>query len=146
VFERMTDDTRSRRSVLAAGGAVAGVAALSACGAEPAPQQPAPNQPPAPPGRPLTPLAAVPVGGAVPVQAPDGRQAIVARPDDSAVVAFDAACTHKGCPVKPEGAELKCPCHGSVFDALSGSVKKGPADRPLAPIPVRVEGDQIVTA
>jgi Rieske Fe-S protein len=96
--------------------------------------------------RPLTPLAAVPVGGAVPVQAPDGRQAIVARPDDSAVVAFDAACTNKGCPVKPEGAELKCPCHGSVFDALSGSVKKGPADRPLAPIPVRVEGDQIVTA
>ena len=80
------------------------------------------------------------------MQAPDGRQAIVARPDDSAVVAFDAACTHKGCPVKPEGAELTCPCHGSVFDALSGSVKKGPADRPLASIPVRVEGDQIVTA
>lgn len=142
----MTVDKRSRRSVLAAGGAVAGVAALSACGAEPAPQQPAPNQPPAPSGQSLTTLAAVPVGGAVPVQAPDGRQAIVARPDDTAVVAFDAACTHKGCPVKPEGAELKCPCHGSVFDALSGSVKKGPADRPLASIPVRVEGDQIVTA
>ncbi|MEB3372066.1 Rieske (2Fe-2S) protein [Saccharopolyspora mangrovi] len=142
----MTDDIRSRRSVLAAGGAVAGAAALSACGAE-APQQPAPPQsPPAAPGRSLTPLASVPVGGAIPVQTPDGRQAIVARPDQSTAAAFEAACTHKGCPVKPEGAELKCPCHGSVFDALSGSVRKGPADRPLTPIPVRVEGDQVVTA
>ncbi|MEV4645858.1 Rieske (2Fe-2S) protein [Saccharopolyspora sp. NPDC049357] len=80
------------------------------------------------------------------MQVPDGRQAIVARPDDSAVVAFDAARTHQGCPVKPEVAELTCPCRGSVFDALSGSGNKGPADRPLASIPVRVEGDQIVTA
>lgn len=142
----MTDDTRSRRSVLAVGGAVAGAAALSACGGGDAPQQPAQNPPPAPSGQSLTPLASIPVGGAIPVQFADGRQAIVARPEDSAVAAFDAACTHKGCPVKPEGAELTCPCHGSVFDAASGAVKKGPADRPLAAIPVRIEGDQVVTA
>ncbi|SFS77746.1 Rieske (2Fe-2S) protein [Saccharopolyspora flava] len=145
----MTDDIRSRRSVLAAGGAAAGVAALSACGAQ-APQQ-SDSQPPAPPqpapsGQVLTPLAAVPVGGAIPVQTPDGRQAIVARPDESTAAAFDAACTHKGCPVKPAGAELTCPCHGSVFDAATGAVRKGPADRPLASIPVRVQGDQVVTA
>ncbi|WP_461157005.1 Rieske (2Fe-2S) protein [Saccharopolyspora tripterygii] len=142
----MTDETRSRRSVLAAGGAVAGAAALSACGGGDAPQPPANNPPPAPAGQSLTPLASIPVGGAIPVRTADGRQAIVARPDQSAVAAFDAACTHKGCPVKPAGAELTCPCHGSVFDAASGAVRKGPADRPLAAIPVRIEGDQVVTA
>ncbi|RRO20361.1 Rieske (2Fe-2S) protein [Saccharopolyspora rhizosphaerae] len=140
----MTDEMRSRRSVLAAGGAVAGAAALSACGAE-APEPPVQQPTPPSPGQPMTSLAAVPVGGAIPVRTPDGRQAIVARPAESTAVAFDGACTHQGCPVKPEGAELKCPCHGSVFDALSGSVKKGPADRPLTPIPVRVEGGEVVT-
>ncbi len=45
----------------------------------------------------------------------------------------------------PAGAELRCPCHGSLFDAFTGAVKRGPAETSLAAIPVKVENDQIVS-
>ncbi|MGP3966416.1 Rieske (2Fe-2S) protein [Streptomyces sp. 6N223] len=97
-------------------------------------------------GEPLASVDEVPVGEAAgPFATPDG-EAMLFRPDESSVVCFSAACTHKGCTVEADGTELSCPCHGSVFDAATGEVLNGPADEPLPAVTVRIEGDQIVTA
>ena len=90
-------------------------------------------------------LAKVPVGGAVVVQF-QGKTVIVSQPQSGTVHAFDAACTHQGCPVAPEGGRLVCPCHGSVFTQDSGAVVQGPAQSPLTRIPVSISGDKVVTA
>lgn len=56
--------------------------------------------------------------------------------------AFLMLCTHKGCTVKPAGAILICPCHGSEFSG-EGVVLKGPATETLAEYPVTVDSDNI---
>jgi Rieske Fe-S protein len=61
-------------------------------------------------------------------------------------VCFSAICTHEGCTVLRSGNRLDCPCHGSVFDALTGAVLNGPAAEPLPRIPVRVTGGKVVLA
>jgi Rieske Fe-S protein len=103
-------------------------------------------------GNALTTLDAVPVGGAVAVQLPGGRPGIVARPTATTAVAFSAICTHQGCTVAPAGAKLNCPCHGSVYNALTGAVEVGafgaPADgqAPLPKVGVKVVGGKVVPA
>jgi Rieske Fe-S protein len=49
-----------------------------------------------------------------------------------------------GCTVKPAGKELDCPCHGSVYNALTGAVIHGPAPKPLPSIPVHVTGNNVL--
>ena len=49
-------------------------------------------------------------------------------------------CTHLQCTVSIEGAELRCPCHGSTFDR-EGRVLRGPAARPLRRFPATVTAD-----
>lgn len=88
-------------------------------------------------------LDQVPVGGAVAVTI-DGAPAVVARPTDSAVAAFSARCTHMGCTVAVAGAKLRCPCHGSQFDALTGAVLNGPATQNLPAITVHLDGEEVV--
>jgi Rieske Fe-S protein len=90
-------------------------------------------------------LSAVPVGGAVSATLKDGTPVAVARPTQGTVVCFSAVCTHEGCTVEPSGAMLECPCHGSVFDALTGKVLQGPAALPLPPVAVHVAGGEVVT-
>lgn len=85
----------------------------------------------------------VPVGGAVAAGSED-EPVIVAQPTEGEFVAFTAVCTHKGCTVAPEGAQLKCPCHGSVFDAFTGENLEGPAPSPLDSVSVTVEDGQVM--
>jgi len=145
----MTAELHSRRTVLGTGAAVAGAAvgavALSACGSESS--STGTNQPVQAPaaGTPLVALADIPVGQAKATKAPDGTDVIVSRTADATAVCFSAVCTHQGCAVAPKGADLVCPCHGSVFDALTGAVKTGPAKKPLPSVAVKVQNGQVVT-
>ncbi|MGZ4650219.1 MAG: Rieske (2Fe-2S) protein [Kineosporiaceae bacterium] len=91
----------------------------------------------------LVKLSDVPVGGSVAAQAPSGV-VVVAQPTAGRVVAFSAVCTHQGCRVNPAGPQLDCPCHGSVFDAFTGQVLRGPAQAPLESVPVKVSGQEVV--
>ncbi|WP_410640050.1 ubiquinol-cytochrome c reductase iron-sulfur subunit [Amycolatopsis sp. lyj-346] len=144
----MTAELHSRRTVLSTGAAVAGAAvgavALTACSSEPNGKS-GTAQAPIAAGTPLVALAEVPVGEAKAAKAPDGSDVIVVRTSDSAAAAFSAVCTHQGCTVTPKGADLVCPCHNSVFNALTGEVKQGPANKPLPSVPVKVENGQVVT-
>ncbi len=93
----------------------------------------------------LVAVADVPVGGAVGAKDAAGKPIIVAQPTAGTFVAFTATCTHKGCTVAPAGKELKCPCHGSVYDAFTGKNLSGPAPSPLAAVPVKVSGTEVVS-
>ncbi len=46
--------------------------------------------------------------------------------------AYNRVCTHLQCLLNynPKSGNLECPCHGSIYDATTGSVIAGPA---LAP-------------
>ncbi len=78
----------------------------------------------------------------------DGLDVETRQRSAEGVVAYSAVCTHQQCPVSewmPERHALHCPCHGSEFDpGRSGRVVGGPALRPLAALPVRLEGDLVV--
>jgi Rieske Fe-S protein len=85
------------------------------------------------------------VGSAVAAKDGAGRPVLVAQPSQGKVVAFTAICTHQGCTVAPAGTKFQCPCHGSMYEAATGAVLKGPAARPLTPVPVHVAGGNVVT-
>lgn len=142
----------TRRHVLAsAAGAAAGACLLAACGTA---DSPAPTDgadageggAPEGEGGALTTVADVPVGGAVLVTSASGVRVLVAQPTEGELVGYSAICTHQGCTVAPDGAELACPCHGSVFDLATGEALQGPATEPLAPFAVRVEGGDVLEA
>ena len=61
------------------------------------------------------------------------------------VLAYSGICTHQGCEVKTWMAKenvLACYCHSSKFALLDGAkVVSGPAPRPLAAIPLSMDGE-----
>lgn len=73
------------------------------------------------------------------------------------IVAYSKSCTHAACavslfrhprfdPTSPE-PRLVCPCHYSVFDpGRGGSVRGGPAGRPLPQLPLRLMDDRTLAA
>lgn len=69
---------------------------------------------------------------------------IVIRSGEQKFAAFSARCTHKGTLLNYDGKQLKCPNHGSKFNAEDGSVIGGPADSPVNSYPVK-PGDGSVT-
>ena len=60
--------------------------------------------------------------------------------------AVETWCTHAECPLSDgwiEGAAIRCPCHGSLFDLATGDVLEGPADEPVRVFPTRVAGVRV---
>lgn len=154
-------EARSRRSVLTGVGAAGMTALLAGCQTygESAPSDPpvAKATPPDPAGasllasappdgtvggtKALASVADIPVGGGKIFTA---EQVVVTQPTAGTIRAFSAKCTHQGCTVTSvENARIVCGCHNSSFDIADGSVKAGPADRPLPTAAVTVDGESI---
>jgi Rieske Fe-S protein len=86
----------------------------------------------------------IPVGGG---KIFDTQNIVVTQPSAGQFKAFSATCTHQGCQVgSVQGGVIKCPCHGSTYSIVDGSVKAGPAPRPLPAKTATVQGDTIVVS
>jgi Rieske Fe-S protein len=57
---------------------------------------------------------------------------IIKKDSQDNITAFDASCTHAGCPVQWTELEQKflCKCHGGIFDS-NGNPIAGPPTKPL---------------
>lgn len=72
---------------------------------------------------------------------------VITQPEAGQYKAFSATCTHRGCAVKSVAdGVINCPCHNSNFSIADGSVKSGPATKPLPAKKVSVAGDSITLA
>jgi Rieske Fe-S protein len=86
--------------------------------------------------------SAIPVGGGVVYPS---RGVVVTQPTSGDFKCFNATCTHLGCTVTKVSAGLiRCPCHGAKFSIVDGSVKAGPAPRPLVSEDFSIKGGEIV--
>lgn len=138
----------NRRKVLATGATGAGALALAGCGlggktcAIPA----AGTAPSRSSGQQLSLLADIDVGGSVTVGAEGCGAIVVARPTSASAVAFSAICPHKGVIVQPAGRQLHCPAHDALFNAATGEVEQGPADRALTKVAVSVVDGRVFYA
>jgi Rieske Fe-S protein len=151
-----TQDLPVRRSVLAGIGAVGAAAVLAGCGGSGGSGSGTGAQPPAG-GASTSPGDSGPTGGAdsgdtiktsdIPVGGGkifDTANIVVTQPSAGDFKAFSATCTHAGCQVAAvQGGTIHCPCHGSQYSIVDGSVKVGPAPRPLPAKNVSVTGDAI---
>lgn len=135
--------TRRAALVVPAGG----VLALSACGGDAggsgeSTSSSAGSGDAAAAGGVSVPTADVPVGGGV-VQ----DRVVVTQPTEGEFKAFDATCPHQGCAVaKVESGTITCPCHGSTFDASTGDVTGGPAQKGLTAKEATLDGDTVTVA
>ncbi|KKJ99413.1 Rieske (2Fe-2S) protein [Micromonospora sp. HK10] len=151
---------QTRRTLLAGAGAVGAAVVLAGCGDD-AGDTAGGSAPTSagPPGAtnagdpeggqrdssgPLARTTDIPVGGGA-VFATKG--VVITQPVAGEFKAFDPICTHQGCPVSNvDGGTINCTCHNSRFSITDGSVKQGPATRPLAPKNIKVTGEQITLA
>ena len=91
----------------------------------------------------LAQVSDIPEGGAISAEDADGNPILLTQPTAGTIVALSAICTHQGCTVAPDGDQLICPCHGSVYD-LSGANVSGPAPEPLPQVDVHVTNGAVL--
>jgi Rieske Fe-S protein len=144
-------DAPSRRTVLrgvAAAGAL-GVATplLSGCGggggnSSSGGGSTSGNDPSPAAGSELVAISDVPVGGGTILTGP---KIVVTQPDKGDFKAFTAICTHQGCTVgSVSDGFIVCPCHGSQYAIATGKpTSDSPAKAPLAPVDIKVKGNEI---
>lgn len=74
------------------------------------------------------------------------RPAVLIHHADGTMVCFDAVCTHLGCTVQFQPAEhrIHCPCHGGVYDMVTGKNVAGPPPKPLRQHNVELRDGQII--
>lgn len=133
--QRMPDCRLSRRSLMRnaaiAGGVVAAGVGLAACGSD---------QPSGPVT--IAKTADIPVGGGV-VYADKG--VVITQPTSGTFKGFSSTCTHLGCTVdRVVNRLIECPCHGSMYSIVDGSVKAGPAPKPLPPEKITIRDKQVI--
>lgn len=88
------------------------------------------------------PTADIPVGGG---KVLTDQHVVVVQPEAGSYKAYTSICPHQGCDVaRVENNFIVCDCHGSKFSAASGAVETGPAESPLQPRTITVEGDQVI--
>ncbi|MGH3189811.1 MAG: ubiquinol-cytochrome c reductase iron-sulfur subunit [Streptosporangiaceae bacterium] len=86
----------------------------------------------------------VPVGGGKILTV---QKIVITQPTAGAFHAFTAICTHQGCIVdQVASGTIDCPCHGSKYRDVNGSVVNGPATLPLAAVQITVQGTSIIQA
>jgi Rieske Fe-S protein len=72
------------------------------------------------------------------------KKVVVTQPVAGTFKGFSTTCTHLGCQVnKVADGLIQCPCHGSRYSVTDGSVKAGPAPKPLPAQNITVSGTQI---
>ena len=78
---------------------------------------------------------------------PVGGSEIAVSRVSGTLYAFSDICTHRSCNLSMggeiDGTEITCECHGSTFDMATGEVVEGPAEEPIATLPVRDEGGDL---
>lgn len=90
------------------------------------------------------PLTDIPVGGGV---IRDAEKIVATQATAGQYKAFSAVCQHQGCTVGSiEGQKIVCPCHGSAYSIVDGSVVNGPTTRPLIAKSSSVEGSDLVVS
>jgi cytochrome b6-f complex iron-sulfur subunit len=74
-----------------------------------------------------------------------GSKPVIVMNTEAGITAYSAVCTHLGCIVGFDTTvrQIVCPCHDGHFNPANGAVVSGPPPRPLAPVAVSVEKDQI---
>jgi Rieske Fe-S protein len=143
-----TARTVARRTVVAAVGGAGLSVALTACGGSDDSAQSVSDKPAgegggaAGDGTVIAKTTDIPEGGGKIV-----GDVVITQPVAGEFKAFSSKCTHQGCAVSGvSDGTINCPCHNSRFDATDGSVKSGPATKPLPPATITVEGDSIKLA
>ncbi|MFG1837590.1 Rieske (2Fe-2S) protein [Micromonospora sp. NPDC049175] len=150
--------TQTRRTLLTGVGAVGAAVVLAACGSDDgdsgsgAPTSGGPAVPSTGDAgggdrqgaQSLATTADIPVGGGKVLAA---QGVVITQPVAGQFKGFSPICTHQNCPVtNVDGGTINCTCHNSKFSIEDGSVKAGPATKPLPPRDIKVTGDQISLA
>lgn len=107
------------------------------------PTQAAAPSAPAPTGPEVARVSQLAAGHAISFDDPiTGDPGVLIKLGDGSIVAFDASCTHEGCPVEYDrrSGYLLCPCHGAAFDPMNDAQAiAGPTRTPLAKIPIHID-------